>query len=77
MTKEHRRIDSARAHDDSDLVESMERAPGHGGSSGGNLQRNVAARAEAEHDVEGRPGVTRVHGEDRPNKGDRPNLPNR
>jgi len=51
------------------------------GVSGGNLQREIAARAEEEHEV-GQAGgdgdsVTRVHGADKPRKGDKPSLPNR
>lgn len=67
--------------DDSDLIERAEDAPSQSGVSGGNLAREVAARAEEEHEIgsggdEG-DAVTRVHGADKPNKGDRPNLPNR
>ena len=51
------------------------------GVSGGNLQREIAARAEEEHEI-GQAGgdgdsVTRVHGADKPRKGDKPSLPNR
>jgi hypothetical protein len=63
--------------DDSELIDSMDEAPSHGGASGGNLQRNVAAQAEEEHEVGGATGVTRVTGEDKPDGGDAPNLPQR
>lgn len=67
--------------DDSALIDEAERGPRHGGVSGGNLQREVAARAEEEHEIgaggdEG-DAVTRVHGSDKPKGGDRPTLPNR
>ena len=67
--------------DDSALIDEAERGPSQSGVSGGNLQREVAARAEEEHEVgsggdEG-DSVTRVHGSDKPKGGDRPNLPNR
>lgn len=67
--------------DDSALIDEAERGPGQSGVSGGNLQREVAARAEEEHEIgsggdEG-DSVTRVHGSDKPKGGDRPNLPNR
>jgi undecaprenyl-diphosphatase len=62
--------------DDSELIDEMEEAPGQGGTSGGDLQRDVATQAE-EDDIVGDGGITRVTGEDKPRKGDRPNLPNR
>jgi len=67
--------------DDSALIDEAERGPGQSGVSGGNLQREIAARAEEEHEIgdagdEG-DSVTRVHGSDKPRDGDRPNLPNR
>ena len=54
--------------DDSDLIDEAERGPSQSGVSGGNLQREVAARAEEEHEIgsggdEG-DSVTRVHGGD-------------
>ena len=66
---------------DSAIIDDAEPAPGQGGVSGGNLQREIAARAEEEHEL-GEAGdegdsVTRVHGADKPREGDKPNLPNR
>ena len=72
MTDDSKRADNARAHDDHELIDRMERAPSQSGSSGGNLQRNVSARAEEEHEVEGKPGVTRVRASD---KKEEANLP--
>jgi hypothetical protein len=67
--------------DDSALIDEAESAPSQSGVSGGNLQREVAARAEEEHEVGEAGGegdsVTRVHGADKPRRGDAPNLPNR
>ena len=64
--------------DDHELIDQMEDTPGQSGASGGNLQRDVASRAEQEHEIgDGDDHVTRVHGADKPDKGDRPNLPNR
>ena len=62
--------------DDSELIDSMEEAPGHSGTSGGNIQRDLASQAEAEDEI-GDGGVTRVTGEDKPAGGDGPTLPNR
>lgn len=77
MIEDNKRTESARAHDDSDLIDSMEGAPSQGGVKGGNLQRDIASQAEEEHEVEGKPGVTRVRKSDKANQGDVPTLPNR
>lgn len=74
---ENKRADAARDHDDSDIIDRMEDAPSQSGVSGGNLQRDIGSQAEEEHEVDGKPGVTRVRGEDKPADGDEPNLPNR
>jgi hypothetical protein len=63
--------------DDSALIDEIEDAPGHGGTAGGNLQRDVASQADEEHEVGGATGVTRVTGEDKPAGGDEPTLPRR
>jgi len=65
MTDGNKRADSARAHDDHEMIDAMESGPSQSGASGGNLQRRVSARAEEEHEVEGKPGVTRVHASDK------------
>jgi hypothetical protein len=67
--------------DDSALIDEMEDAPSQSIVSGGNLQREIGARAEEEHEIgdggdEG-DSVTRVQGKDKPREGDRQNLPNR
>ncbi len=67
--------------DDSAILDEAAAGPGQSGVSGGNLQREIGARAEEAHEL-GEAGdegdaVTRVHGEDKPRDGDRPNLPNR
>lgn len=74
--KESDMSDKERA-DDSALIDEMEDAPSHGGSSGGNLQRDVATQAEEEHEIGGSAGVTRVTGEDKAADGDLPTLPQR
>lgn len=67
-----RRTDTARRHDDSDIIDSMQDAPAQGGREGGNLQRDIGTRAEEEHRVDGKPGVTRVRGSDKPDEADLP-----
>jgi undecaprenyl-diphosphatase len=71
---DNRRADSARDHDDSELIENMEPAPSHGGAHGGNLQRDIASRAEEQHDVDGKPGVTRVQDKDKPEQANLPRF---
>jgi undecaprenyl-diphosphatase len=75
--KERIMIEGKDRPDDSALIDEMEEAPGQGGSSGGNLQRDVASQAEQEHEIGGASGVTRVTGEDKPADGDERTLPRR
>jgi hypothetical protein len=67
--------------DDSALIDEAEAAPSQSGASGGNLQREIAARAEEEHEIgdagDEADSVTRVRGADKPRRGDTPTLPNR
>ena len=72
MIDQNKRTESARAHDDRELIEAMEPGPSQSGVSGGNLQRELAARAEQEHTVGDDKGVTRVHASD---KKEEANLP--
>ena len=53
------RAKTAREHDDSELIDQAEPAPSQGGSSGGNLQQDVATQVEPERvrDSEAREGV--------------------
>ena len=48
-----------------------------GGTSGGNLQREIGAEADEIEAVEGRPRPVSVHKGHKPDDGDAPNLPNR
>ena len=72
MTDKNKRAESARAHDDHELIDEMERAPSHSGVSGGNLQRNLAARAEQEHTIGDDKGVTRVRASDKKEEANQP-----
>jgi hypothetical protein len=60
--------------DDHELIESMEDSPSQSGSSGGNLQRKVGARAEEMHEVGDGDGPTRVRGRDKPESADLPRF---
>jgi hypothetical protein len=58
---DNRRTETARENDDSDIIErdSDHLTPGQGGSSGGNLQEDIATQAELERvrDPEAMEGV--------------------
>ena len=56
---ENPRTVSARANDDSDIIDRIEPATSQGGSSGGNLQEDIATQAELERvrDPEAHEGV--------------------
>ncbi len=66
--------------DGSEIIDRAQGAPGQSGVSGGNLARDIAARAEEEHEIGGGDegdSVIRVHGGDKSKGGDTPTLPNR
>lgn len=56
---DNRRTETARDNDDSAIIDRAEPAPPHGGTSGGNLQEDVATQAELERvrDPEAMEGV--------------------
>jgi len=56
---ENPRTETARENDDSDLIDRIEPTPSQGGTSGGNLQEDIATQAELERvrDPEAREGV--------------------
>jgi hypothetical protein len=58
---ENRRAETARENDDSDIIDNAEPAPSFGGSSGGNLQEDIATQAELERvrDPEAHEGVAK------------------
>jgi len=58
---ENRRTETARENDDSDIIDRMEPTPSQGGSSGGNLQEDIATQSELERvrDPEAREGVNK------------------
>ncbi len=64
MTDGNKRTDDARRHDDSEMINNLERTPSQGGRSGGTLQRDIATQAEEEHVIDGKTGITRVRKED-------------
>ena len=67
------RADTAREHDDSELIERMEDSPGQGGRSGGRMARDVGTQDELERETEG-PGITRVRGSDKKEEADLPRF---
>lgn len=68
------RADSARRHDDSDIIDSMEGAPSHGGARGHNLHRDIGTRDELKQEVGDGDGVTRVRDSDKPEQANLPRF---
>ena len=60
--------------DDSEIIDAMEDGPAFGGSSGGNLQRDIGARDELDQEVGDGEGVTRVRDSDKPEQADLPRF---
>lgn len=58
--------------DDSEMIDEMEDGPAFGGSSGGNLQRDVGARDELDQEAGDGDGITRVRASDKPEEADLP-----
>ena len=71
--QEHPRVTAARDHDDKDIIEAAEDAPGFAGTAGGKIAQNVAAQDELNQAVEGEDSRTRVMSSD---KGE-PRIPTR
>lgn len=56
--------DSARDHDDRDLIEGMDDAPSDQGSAGGRLQRDVGSQDDETRATDPDAGLTRVRKDD-------------
>ena len=67
------RADSAKRHDDSELIESMEGAPSHGNRSGHQINTDIATRDELAQEV-GDGSVTRVRDSDKPETANLPRF---
>lgn len=67
------RAETAKRHDDSDLIEGMEGAPSQGGSQGGNLSRDIGTRDELAQ-AAGDGSVTRVRDSDKPEQANLPRF---
>jgi hypothetical protein len=59
------RAETAHRHDDRDLIENAEDAPGGAGTSGGGIARDVASRDEAKRAIDPDAGVTGVQKSDK------------
>ena len=68
------RPETARRNDDSEIIDAMEDGPSFGGSSGGNLQRDIGSRAEAVEEVGDGDGITRVRDSDKPEQANLPRF---
>jgi hypothetical protein len=67
------RTESARIHDDRELIESMEDGPSYVGSAGGNLKRDIATQDELKQTL-GEAGVTRVRAGQKPEQANLPRF---
>jgi hypothetical protein len=68
------RAETARRNDDGDIIDEAADAPAFGGSSGGNLQREIGARDEVGDQVGDGDGVTRVRDSDKPEQANLPRF---
>ena len=64
-------------HQDNELIEDTLPTPSQGGSSGGDMQREIGSLDEEKTAAGGDPQPTSVHKSQKPNDGDQPNPPNR
>jgi hypothetical protein len=69
----NKRAETARRHDDSDLIENMEGAPSHGNRSGHQINQDIASRDELKQEV-GDGSVTRVRDSDKPEQANLPRF---
>ena len=67
------RAETAKRHDDSELIESMEGAPSHGGLNGHNINQDIATRDDLKQEV-GEGSVTRVRDSDKAEQADLPRF---
>jgi hypothetical protein len=67
------RADTARRHDDSDIIDRAEGAPSQSGSSGHNISRDIGTRDELKQEV-GEGSVTRVRDSDKPEQANLPRF---
>ena len=67
------RAETARRHDDSDIIGSMEDAPSQGGAYGHNISRDIGTRDELKQEV-GEGSVTRVRDSDKPEQANLPRF---
>jgi len=74
MADTNDRAETARVHDDSDIIDRIEDAPSFGGSRGGNLQRDIGARDEISEEAGDGEGVTRVRDSDKPEQANLPRF---
>ncbi|MEA3061816.1 MAG: hypothetical protein QOJ94_1597 [Sphingomonadales bacterium] len=68
------RADTARRTDDSDVIDPMEGGPDFGGSSAGNLQRDIGGRDEMHIAVDDGDQITRVRDSDKPEQANLPRF---
>ena len=60
--------------DDSEIIDAMEEGASFGGSSGGNLQRDIGTRDELAEEIGDGDAVTRVRDSDKPEQANLPRF---
>lgn len=71
--RSNERAETARRHDDSDLIENMEGAPSHGNRAGHRVGNEIGSRDELKQEV-GEGSVTRVRDSDKPEEANLPRF---
>ena len=67
------RAETARRHDDSELIDRMDDAPSHGNRSGHRIGHDIASQDELKQAV-GEGGVTRARDSDKPEEANLPRF---
>ena len=67
------RAESAKLHDDSDIIDAAEEAPSQSGAFGHNINRDIGTRDELKQEV-GEGSVTRVRDSDKPEQANLPRF---
>ena len=68
------RAQTAKRHDDSDLIENMEGAPSHGNANRHTIAKDIGTRDELKQEVGDGDGVTRVRASDKEGEANLPRF---
>jgi hypothetical protein len=71
--RSNERAETAKRHDDSDIIDAMEDAPSHGNRSGHQINTDIGTRDELKQEV-GDGSATRVRDSDKPEQANLPRF---